>query len=154
MRNTHGGSVCDHIHRLIHNSDRKFKYRISICIDGVISSLSHFHIVIMRTTPFDLCICTSLFYDQSCRRCDGCTTTSSFKNYIDLVSSIAHVHFHGLSFCSSCQIHVSQVSLFFCTLRRIACHGNTCHSCYKQCCCQNSCQFHPDFSFHLCPLFP
>ena len=151
MRNTHGGSVCDHIHRLIHNSDRKFKYRISICINGVISSLSHFHIVIMRTTPFDLCICTSLFYDQSCRRCDGCTTTSSSKNYIDLVSSIAHVHFHGLSFCSSCQIHAGQVSLFFCTLRRIACHGNTCH---KQCCCQNSCQFHPDFSFHLCPLFP
>ncbi len=95
MWNTHGGSVRDHIHRFIHNSDRKFKYRIAICIDRVILvhlplSYSHNENYSIRSGQYA--------HPSFTTRIAGELMVARPLPPPELhrsVSSIAHVHFHG-----------------------------------------------------------
>ena len=55
MRGTHGGSVCDYRHALIHNGNRDLEFRIrSFLIDREIFFTVNDHVVIIRTAPLDI----------------------------------------------------------------------------------------------------
>ena len=67
MRGTHGGSVCDYRHALIHNGNRDLEFRIrSLLIDREIFFTVNDHVVIIRTAPLDIGSYFAVFHsDQS-----------------------------------------------------------------------------------------
>ena len=67
MRGTHGGSVCDYRHALIHNGNRDQEFRIrSFLIDREIFFTVNDHVIIIRTAPLDIGSYFAVFYgDQS-----------------------------------------------------------------------------------------
>ena len=67
MRGTHGGSVCDYRHALIHNGNRDLEFRIrSFLIDREIFFTVNDHVVIIRTAPPDIGSYFAVFHsDQS-----------------------------------------------------------------------------------------
>ena len=88
MRFTHGNGICRHRNCCVKSGNRNLKCRIAVCIHRFIFFTVHDHIVVIRTAEFYRCCYFSFFYGKRNRRCDGCSSTSTFQTAFGGITAI------------------------------------------------------------------